>query len=751
MQADGLSPGDGEAIRTGSAPFLIPRMSAFHRLPSRPSNRDPLALRSEDVFRLVLLFVPTALLLCFGRLAEFAGVQGSEGLARMLWTDVPVPTALVACSAVSWVVVYRAAGRYAELAATVAALVVGGGGAMLLRLLLPWWVTSWLDPQALGFLRTDLALVLAAVVAIAVALATVRRSRLGRKAAWGLAHGLAAAVAAVVVADLAVLLGTGARGGYFAVRDFLLDPIHLAPVVMSEMTVGGVVLLALPLAITLLPLLTARRSGAARRRAIPVRRVVLVCGPLLGLSVVPVGPGDPSAIVRMATMTWEEYRWDGADMASMRLDENPYDLRNARLVATDSTRALNVVVLVLESVRRSAVTPYAPDLPTTPFLDSLARNGLLVEGMHTPVSYTNKALVSIFGGIPPSPDSRIVEALPGGIPSPGLPRLLREHGYRSAFFTPATLAFERKDQILENLGFDEAYGDGAYEREGFEEKAYFGYEDRIVLDKTLAWAGERAEHGDPFFLGMLTLTAHHPYDVPDDAVRLGLEPDHEDLGAYYDAVRYTDDFVRELFDGFERRGLLDSTVFVIVGDHGEAFGEHDMMTHGNILWEEVLQVPAIVYGPGLIPEAQRVPGPRLLTDIVPTVAAMLNLRWEGPQPPGFSLLGQVPAERPLVHAYKDGRVALALRRGTKKYLFEYHRRSTRVFDLATDPAERHDLAARTAPGEVQSAEHELLNWVEAVQHAYWLAREAAGVDRDGAPPSGRRLDMLRRELPTAGP
>lgn len=715
------------------------------------SDRRASALHSGDVLRLALLFVPTTLLLCFGRLAEFAGVQGSEGLARALWTDLPVPAVLVACSAVTWLVARRTAGRYAELWATVAALLVGGGGAILLRWLLPWWVTSWLDPRALGFIQIDLSLVLTSVAAVAAALAAVRRSGIGWRVTWSLAHGLAAAIAAIAVADLAVLVGTGARGGYFAVRDFLLDPVHLAPVVMSEMTVGGVVLLFLPLVIAVVPLLAARRSSSAQRGGVPVYRVWLACGPLLGLAVVPAGEGDASALVRMASMTWEDYRWDGADMSHVRLDENPYDLRNARLVASDSTRALNVVVLVLESVRRSAVTPYAPDLPTTPFLDSLAKHGLLIEEMHTPVPYTNKALVSIFGGVPPSTDSRIVEALPGGIPSPGLPGLLRAHGYRTAFFTPATLAFERKDQILENLGFDEVYGDGTYEREGFQKKAYFGYEDRIILDETLVWVGKRAEHDEPFFLGLLTLTAHHPYDVPDDAVRLGLEPAREDLGAYYDAVRYTDDFVREVFDGFAQRGLLDSTVFVIIGDHGQAFGEHGIATHGNILWEEALEVPAIIYNPALIPDARRASGPRILSDIVPTVATMLNLRWEGPQPPGASLLAPVPAERTLVHAYKDGRAALALRRGAKKYLFEYHRSPTRVFDLDVDPAERHDVAARTAPGEIQSAERELLNWVKAVQHAYWLAREAAGVDSDGAPPSGLRRDLERRELPTTGP
>lgn len=703
------------------------------RLPLRP------ALAPADVHRLALLFVPAALLLGAGRLLEVAAAKGRGpgSFGNAVQADGPLVVLLLGLVVAAGIAAYQRAPAWKATAAAGAALAVGAGGGAVLRWALPRWVTGGLDAAALGFLRADLVALLAVVALLALGLATVRQ-RAGRWALLALAHGAAVAVCVVAVADLAVLLTTGARGGYFALRDFLAHPVALLPVVASELTPLRTVLLASPVLVGLAPLLLVRRR-VSRSQAVPARRVLSVCAlPALVLVALPVPTGDlypEGALPRMAAMVWDDVRSGWADPGPP-VGDNPYDLRSARLVATDSTRALNVVVVVLESVRQDATTPYAPGLPTTPFLDSLARNGLLVEDMYTTTPYTNKALVGAFGGVPASPEAALVEALPGGIPSPGLAGLLSEHGYRSAFVTPATLAFERKDQILRNLGFEEAFGDGDFDTDGFQRLPYFGYEDRVVLDHTLAWVADRAERSEPFVLGVLTLTSHHPYEPPEGSARLGLAPGRPALNRYYDAVRYTDDVLRQLVTGLDDLGVLDEALLVVVADHGEAFGEHGQTTHGNVIWEEALRIPAVIYSPALVPAPGRVAGPRSLVDLLPTAADALNLAWEGPPPPGRSLFDDVPADRPLVHASKDARAGVALRQGSRKVVYEYGRRPTRLYDLARDPAERTDLAPDAPAGAVRRAERQLLAWTRTTQQAYVAAREQAGVDLSEAPPSG---------------
>lgn len=705
-----------------------------------------LALRSSDAKSLLLTFVPVFILLCFGRLLEFSVARGHGivDIRSALWIDAPVPVALCLAAVLVWFVVRGRTLGHATWPATISALLVVLVGALVLGLVLPWWVTGWLDWRLVGFLKTDSLVVLGLAATIALALSVSAETKVLRTCVLLLLHVVVVSLAIITVADISVLVGTGGRGGYFALREFLANPLGLTPILLSELTPARGVILAIPFAVGLSPLvfrLTFSRYKASFRKRLPLSAVLGVCLPTLALlAIVPVQDSDlypESSVVRLATMVWEDANWNEDVLAMTGSHENPYDLRDTRLVVTDSTRTMNVVVIVMESVRADALTPYNPELPTTPFLDSLSAHALVVEDMFTTTPYTNKALVSAFAGIPPSVDSDIVEALPGGIPALGLPSLLSEHGYKSVFFTPATLAFERKDMILANLGFEEAFGDGDYATEGFEPKKYFGYEDRVVLAEVMSWVDRAVEEEDPFFMGMLTLTSHHPYDVPASAPRLGLAPWDDELNNYYDAVAYTDAFVRDLFHGFAERGLLDSTLFLIVSDHGEAFGEHGLTTHGNVIWDEALRIPAMMYNPIVFPKGRRIRGPRQLIDLVPTVADVLNLSWEGRMPPGRSFLADSQADRLLFHACKNGYMGVALRMGSHKYLYEYRRRPMRVFNTADDPGERRDIAGELPPGQVQAAESQLVAWLQNVRQAYALAREAPDSRAEDARPSGR--------------
>ena len=79
--------------------------------------------------------------------------------------------------------------------------------------------------------------------------------------------------------------------------------------------------------------------------------------------------------------------------------EPPFDTRGLQLIATDSTRRMNVVMIFMESTRARSTTPYNPSLDTTPFLDTLARQALVAEHMYAVVPYTNKSLTPLLAGI----------------------------------------------------------------------------------------------------------------------------------------------------------------------------------------------------------------------------------------------------------------------------------------------------------------------------------------------------------------
>ena len=76
----------------------------------------------------------------------------------------------------------------------------------------------------------------------------------------------------------------------------------------------------------------------------------------------------------------------------------------------------NVVVFIMESTRADAVTPYNPDLPSTPFLQEIAPASVLVERAYSLVPHTSKALVPILCGIEPRLSLEVVEARKGLAP-----------------------------------------------------------------------------------------------------------------------------------------------------------------------------------------------------------------------------------------------------------------------------------------------------------------------------------------------
>jgi arylsulfatase A-like enzyme len=118
------------------------------------------------------------------------------------------------------------------------------------------------------------------------------------------------------------------------------------------------------------------------------------------------------------------------------------------------------------------------------------------------------------------------------------------------------------------------------------------------------------------------------------------EYDHE--------VLYVDTWLGALVAELEKRRLLDHTLLIVVGDHGEALRDHGLtFCHGFYAYEELLHVPLLVRPPGGVARGERVPEMVGLADLAPTMLAAAGL----PVPAelfGHDLLGARPRERLLL-------------------------------------------------------------------------------------------------------
>ena len=378
-----------------------------------------------------------------------------------------------------------------------------------------------------------------------------------------------------------------------------------------------------------------------------------------------------------------------------------------------------MIVFVLESVG-AGYTSLHGKYPTTPVLRDLAATGAEGERVYTVMPHTSKALVSIVCGIYPKVEMGSFEASPGGVPVRCLPNLLRDHGYATAFFQPAEEKFERRDDLVREMGFERFVGKESLNGAGFDESSYFGWEDDAMIEPFSRWLDQQGER--PFFATVLTLASHHPYVVPRGFPVTAFVNEPGPLNDYLNTVAYSDRFVGKLLAELDRRGRRADTLVVVLGDHGEGFGQHGPFQHDLVPFEEGLHIPLVLAGPGIVPKT-KIGGLRQTIDLAPTIAGMLGFRGDRPFL-GQDLLRAAPHDRLFFSCYRR-RDCIGMLEQNLKIIHYYDRRPDQVFDLALDPDEAHDLMGTARAALVPKAAataRTLKRWLEQTDESYEFSK-----------------------------
>lgn len=307
--------------------------------------------------------------------------------------------------------------------------------------------------------------------------------------------------------------------------------------------------------------------------------------------------------------------------------------------AEATTTRPNVLVVVLDSLRADHVGSYGYRRPTTPFLDLLAREGVVFEQTYSQSSYTRQSVSSILTGRNPSECGAF-----GWTAKPQhgmtLGEVFAPAGYRTGLFTNTSM--------LEDPAFHRGFDTFKSVNQVWNESG----RGPVLSDAAASFAAE--DPAKPFFMYVHYLDPHGPYAPPRSfyarfADRINPEPlqINRDLrvnlpamrangfgpGAYpfddlvnrYDAeIAHSDYAVGVLFDALERSGQLDNTIVAVVADHGEEFLEHGFFEHAWLLYREHLQVPMILWAPGRL-RPSRLPAPVPLLGLAPTLARLAGL------------------------------------------------------------------------------------------------------------------------------
>jgi choline-sulfatase len=407
----------------------------------------------------------------------------------------------------------------------------------------------------------------------------------------------------------------------------------------------------------------------------------------------------------------------------------------------------NVIFLTVDSFRFDAVSP-----SLTPCLWKAAERGARFDQHRAVSAWTGPNVVSILTGISSFRQGIYARgnSLPETLPEGGLVPLkqLARDGWRVS----GTQAFMRIDQY-KNLGIE------------------------IEDDREpLAWLAEKMRRQQPFALWFHYVNVHLPYHpssafMPDwetllpagdeeaavrvqAATRLPSLPsdvfkftgaERPAIRALYEGgVKEFDAWFCGLWSFLERSGALEDTMVVLTSDHGEELTErgavgHASTTHNATLFDEVLRIPLIIWGPGLAP--RRVVEPTDHLDIIPTVLAFL-----GKAPPlalgGRDLLAENIAPKvwqaltskagfgetdsanatEFLAARIEGEWKGVLRLRDERLI------ETSLYDLVTDPGETQDRAAHR-PDVLRTVIPPLLAGALARRHPVEPAKEGAAAEQ----------------------
>jgi arylsulfatase A-like enzyme/Tfp pilus assembly protein PilF len=290
----------------------------------------------------------------------------------------------------------------------------------------------------------------------------------------------------------------------------------------------------------------------------------------------------------------------------------------SKMIAPLKPSDLNVLFFTLDTTRSDHIGCYGYPSINTSNIDYVANEGILFQNATSQSPLTLPSHSSIFTGIYP-PFHGVKDN--GGFyleeDKVTLAEILQTKGWVTGAFVGAFVLDSRwgLDQ-----GFDHYYDNfdfakykkislASVQREGGEViKAFFEWFDTNSNERFFSWI----HFYDP----------HTPYKPPEP---FKSQYENQPFGIYDGEIAYVDFLIGKVLDSLREKKLLDKTIIVIVGDHGESLGEHKESTHGFFIYDATISVPMIIRLPSASLKGKTIASQVQNVDIMPTLCEILDL------------------------------------------------------------------------------------------------------------------------------
>lgn len=349
-------------------------------------------------------------------------------------------------------------------------------------------------------------------------------------------------------------------------------------------------------------------------------------------------------------------------------------------------KTYNLVLVGLEST--GSVSRIRANDETMPNFKKLTENGIYWDNVYAPVPKSIKSIFSyLTGHYSGASDEDVTDVRPR-FPAKTLADYFKSDGYRTALLHSGHFSYTNKSAFLKDRGFDLLLDAKNIPKQEIYEHNSWGVDDKAMYEYAKKWV---SESDDPFFLTMIPLFPHHPYNVPKGTSRKFPEMTRQDK--YHNSLYYHDGLLGDFIDYLKKIGKYEKTVFVVFGDHGEAFEQHfGNRIHGTSVYEEDVRVPLVISNPNLFKDSLKLDSVGMIPDIMPTVLDLFGKKNEKSLPRDGSSLFDLPKNRIIyLFTYWRGNV-LGLRDGRYKFIYYPDEDKTKLFDLVSDPGEKTDIS-----------------------------------------------------------
>ena len=324
----------------------------------------------------------------------------------------------------------------------------------------------------------------------------------------------------------------------------------------------------------------------------------------------------------------------------------------------------NILLFGIDSLLATHMSCYGYYRHTTPHIDRFAEGGTLFEKTYSAHIPTTSAYASMLTGMDTFGTQVVALRHKGGLRSEvtTLPEILREQGYESTCIgfsgNPSSRGFDNY------LDYKASWGSWAAGRSPKAQSL-----NEVAIPELERLAGQT----QPYFLFLRHMDPHSPYLPPEPYERMfyhgnecdpsnrSMDPvmnfkpfcdyfatwmppgitDAEYVIAQYDgAIAYMDACIQSIFNTLEAIGILDDTIVILNGDHGETLYDHECWFDHHGLYDVTLHVPLIVRYPHKVPAGRRVVGYNQHKDLVPTILELAEID-SGTSFDGQSLLTMV--------------------------------------------------------------------------------------------------------------